>query len=259
MHIVVIGCGVMGNAFARHFAKEHSVFLCDKDEQKSQILAKEIGAQGGQIADLKGKKIDVVLLAIKPKDLKSAAQELGPVLRKKTLLISILAGTTSSLLRTHFPTSQIVRCMPNLGLVAQQGVIGLVDDEYLKEKETIDRLLNGMGLTIWMPESKIDALTALSGSGIGFVLVLIEAMIDAGVHLGFHAQDATEIVLQTFVGAVSLLRESGKHPAELKLQISSPGGTTIAGLNVMEETGVRSGIIKTLIACYEKAKNMMNE
>jgi pyrroline-5-carboxylate reductase len=114
-----------------------------------------------------------------------------------------------------------------------------------------------MGLYAWMAEGKLEALTAISGSGIGFVLVMIEAMIDGGVHLGFTATDAREYVLKTMEGAVALVRETGKHPAELKLNISSPGGTTIAGLKVMEEQGVRSGIIHTLIASYEKALNMM--
>ncbi len=261
MNIAVIGCGVMGSAFARHFAKTHTLILCDSDQKKIQDLAKEIKGSCEEKVDVAAQRADLVFLAVKPKDLSRVAQSLAPAFEKRKVLISILAGTPVALLKQHLPHACIVRIMPNLGLIAKHGVIGLVEDSHLSagEKKTIDSLIEGLGLCLWMPENKIDAITALSGSGIGFILVMIEAMIDGGVHLGFTAQEAREIVLETMEGAVALMRESGKHPTELKLQISSPGGTTIAGLKVMEETGVRSGILKTLVASYEKAIQMMKK
>ncbi|MBS0604119.1 MAG: pyrroline-5-carboxylate reductase [Verrucomicrobia bacterium] len=259
MKIAVIGCGVMGSAFARHFAKKNTVILCDRDKEKTLSLAKEIGGSYEEKPDRAAMEAEVVLLAVKPKDLPSAAQELAPAFQNKKILISILAGTPVAVLKSHFPHALVLRTMPNLGMICGEGVIGLVDDPNMGAdgKNTIDSLMEGVGLCLWMPENKVDAVTALSGSGIGFVLVMIEAMIDGGVHLGFTSIESREIVLKTMEGAVALMRESGKHPAELKLQISSPGGTTIAGLKVMEETGVRSGIIKTLVASYEKAVHMM--
>ena len=151
--------------------------------------------------------------------------------------------------------------MPNLALAYGQGVVGLAENSHStpQVKKSVDALLEGIGLVAWMSEDKIEALTALSGSGIGFVLVMIEAMIDGGVHLGFTAQEAREFVLKTMEGAVALMRESGKHPAELKLNIASPGGTTIAGLKVLEEEGVRAGIVHAMVACHEKALSMMKD
>jgi pyrroline-5-carboxylate reductase len=259
MKVAVLGCGVMGMAFARHFAKKHPVILCDRDQAKTKAFAKEIGAVFQEKMDVAVREADVVLLAVKPKDLAEIAHATATAFAKEKILISILAGVPIAHLKKSFPSATIVRTMPNLALVSGQGVIGLAEDKHLTVpvKTTVDSLLEGVGLSAWMPEDKLEALTAISGSGIGFVLVMIEAMIDGGVHLGFTSQDAREFVLKTIEGTVALMRESGKHPAELKLNISSPGGTTIAGLKVMEEKGVRSGIIHTLIASYEKAIQMM--
>lgn len=259
MKIAVIGCGVMGSAFAKHFAKNHSVLLYDRNGAQAQALAKEIGCSFKESLSSAVEEADQVLLAIKPKDLSALAKASADVFTEKKVLISILAGTPISLLKQNFPKAMIVRSMPNLALVFGQGVMGLAENGHLSPqlKQQVNTLLEGIGLIIWMPENKIDALTALSGSGIGFVLVMIEAMIEGGVHLGFTAEESKEIVLKTIEGALALMRGSGKHPAELKLQIASPGGTTIAGLKVLEEKGVRSGIVHALVACYEKAQRML--
>lgn len=259
MKVAVIGTGVMGSAFSRHFAKKNSVILFDRDKTKTEALAKEIGAVFQGNVDEAVKSADVVLLAVKPKNLSEIAAAAKAAFTPGKLLISILAGTPLSILKRHFPYASIVRSMPNLAITCGEGVIGLVEDPHLSkdDKKTVESLLEKVGLTVWMSEDKIEALTAISGSGIGFWFVIIEAMIDGGVHLGFTAQESRELVLKTLDGAVAMMRESGKHPAELKLDISSPGGTTMAGLKVMEALGVRSGIIHTLAACHEKALNMM--
>lgn len=261
MKIAVIGCGVMGSAFAKHFAKKHTVILCDRDKQRTEALCRVIGGSYQEKPEVAVRDAEIVLLAVKPKDLKAVAQAMALAFTKEKILISILAGTSVATLKRYFSSAIVVRTMPNLGLTCGEGVIGLVDDGGLtsETRKSIDSLMEGLGLTLWMSESKVEAITALSGSGIGFNFVILEAMIDGGVHLGFTPKESREIVLKTMEGAIALLRESGKHPAELKLQVSSPGGTTIAGLNVMEETGVRSGILKTLAACHEKALNMRKD
>jgi pyrroline-5-carboxylate reductase len=261
MKIAIMGCGIMGSAFARHWAKEYSVILCDPNREMAETLAKEIGGTFHEKLEDAAREADVILLAVKPKDLPSVAGVIGPLLTPDHLLISILAGTSVATLKRYFPTGLIVRTMPNLGLTRHSGVIGIVNDEALslEARKKVDMLLEGMGLKLGLSENKIEALTALSGSGIGFMFVIIEAMIDGGVHLGFTSTESTEIVLKTMEGAIALMRGSGKHPAELKLQISSPGGTTIAGLRAMEEAGVRSGIFRTLVACYDRALEMRKD
>lgn len=259
MKIAVVGCGVMGSAFAKHFAKSHSVIVTDRNEAKTRLLAKEIGAAFEKRLTQAVEEAEVILLAVKPKDLQAVAKTIAPVLTKKKILISILAGIPIAYFKKNFPLVPAIRAMPNLALVCGEGVIGLAEEGGAaseKIRETVDSILDGLGLLAWMTEEKLEPLTAISGSGIGFALVLIEAMIDGGVYLGFAPNDSKKFVLQTLKGAIALLQQTQKHPAELKLDISSPGGTTIAGLKVMEEKGVRSGIMETLIACYEKAHQM---
>ena len=202
---------------------------------------------------------DIIFLAVKPKDLSVAAQQIAPALKSDQILISILAATSVELLKSCFPHVIVVRAMPNIGLTCCQGVIGLVNEQSipLEARKTVDLLLDGLGLNIWLSEDKVEALSALSGSGIAFVLVMIEAMIEGGVLLGLNLKESREVVLKTMEGAVGLVQGSDKHPAELKLQVCSPGGTTIAGLKALEEAGVRAGILQTLTACYEKALKMM--
>ncbi len=261
MRIAVVGCGVMGSAFARHFAKNHSLTLYDRNEHKRESLASELG--GRSVLELREavRESEVVVLAVKPKDLSSVSAAIEGVPLKGKLIMSVLTGSSLKLLKTQFLQADVVRLMPNLAVIYEQGVTGLAQDPDLSEmtKKTVNSLVKGMGLALWMPENRIDALVALSGSGIGFVLVMIEAMIDGGVFLGFNAKQSREIVLETLRGAIALMEQSGKHPAELKLQVAAPGGTTIAGLKVMEEEGVRSGILSTLNACYEKALNITNK
>ncbi|MBY0529830.1 MAG: pyrroline-5-carboxylate reductase [Rhabdochlamydiaceae bacterium] len=255
MKIAVIGCGVMGGAFARHFAKKHPVILYDRSFEQTQNLAAECQGVVAESIEEAAKQADIILLGIKPKDLLGVAEALSEPLVKDKLVISMLAGVPLSALKTHFPHSKLLRVMPNLALTCGQGVVGMVDQGQLSKEimRQIDELFDGMGLNAWMPESKLEALTALAASGIGFVFLMLEAMMEGGISMGFTSQESKDFVLKTMEGAVALVRETGKHPAELKLNISSPGGTTIAGLIEMENRGVRSGIINALLTAYHKA------
>ncbi len=260
MKIAIVGCGVMGGAFAKHFAREHSVLLCDTDQRKAQSLAKEIEGKVYERFHDAVQEAEVIVLAVKPKDLAEVAKLIAASFSKKQLLISVLAGTPLSVLKKYCPEATILRIMPNLALTCGQGVIGLVDDHLSQEMKTKgEYLLSGLGLLAWVPESKIEALGALSGSGPAFVFVLIEAMIESGICMGFTPKEAREFVLKMMEGAVSLVKETQKHPAELKLEVASPAGMTIAGLREMEAAGVRSGILNTFLAAYERGLEMQEE
>lgn len=261
MRIAIIGCGVMGAAFARHFAKCHQVFLSDKTYEKADSLAKDVGGKACEKASEAVVQAEIVLLAIKPKDLKSVSQEISSSLKKEHLVMSILAGTPLLLLRKYFSQSALLRITPNLALIYGEGVLGLVDDVHITEnhKQLIENLLDDMGLLVWLDENKVDALNALAASGIGFFFFLMEAFIEGGVAIGLSAQESREYTLKTMEGAAAMLRHTGNHPAELKLQIASPAGTTIAGIKKMEEYGVRAGIINALVAAHEKGLHMFKD
>lgn len=261
MKVAVIGCGVMGRALAKHFAKQNSVLLHDKNYKKSLELANEIGGQAFEKVNEAVQGADIVVLAVKPQHLSTVAKSAAISFSKGQLLISILAGTPLAVLKRHFSMPLLVRIMPNLAVTCGEGVIGFVEDVALSQevKKNAESIFKGLGLLYWLPEYKIEALTSLAASGLAFAFVIIEAMIEGGVAMGFSSQESREIVFKTLEGSIALLKETGKHPAELKLQCASPKGTTIAGLREMEETGVRSGIMNTLMATYNRAKEMYEE
>lgn len=248
----------MGAAFARHFAKKEELFLCDHEFERAASLAKELKAKVCKTAKEAASQADVIFLAMKPADLQSVVKELNGSLTKNQLVVSILAGTTLEVLKKGFPRTPILRMIPNLAITCEAGVLGLVEDPLISTalRKKIEKLFLGLGLIVWVPESKIDALTALAGSGPAFIFVLVEAMIDSGVLLGFSHQEAREFALQTIQGSVELLQKTGKTPSELKWQVASPKGTTISGLKALEKKGFRDAVLSAFSAAYERAKEM---
>ncbi len=256
MKVAIIGCGVIGSALARHFTKNTSVILCDRTFAKSTALAKEIGAQAADQPAQAIQEAEVVVLAIKPKDLKKFAEETSAFFKPHQIVVSVLGGTPFSMLRKYFPQPKIVRCLPNLPMLCGEGVIGFSGEVPGDIKEKINQLFHGLGLLVWLTEEKLEGLSALAGSGPAFIYVIIEAMIDSGVFLGFPPHEAKELVLKTLEGSIKLLRETGASPAELKLKVASPGGTTISGLKALEEGGVRGALMRTYQATFQKAQEM---
>lgn len=246
MKLAIIGCGNMGGALAERLS-HHELYLYDRNPEK---MKKGKACKTAQEA---AASAEVVILAVKPQGLKQAAEKL--VLKDDQLLISILAGTSIASLKNYFPNVKIVRAMPNLPLIVGEGLIGLSTNDDLP-KEKINELLKPLGRLFWLEESKIDALSSLTGSGPAFFFVMAEAMIESGIAMGFSAKDASELVYQMVQGSVSLLRATEKHPAELKWQITSPGGTTVAGLKTLEERALRGAIIDTFLATYSRAREL---
>ncbi len=258
MHIAIIGCGNMGAGIAKSLHTYHQLTLYDRYPAAAQSLARQIPATVCQELVSAVEEADLIVLAVKPQNLSDISDQLAPLLKPHQILVSILAGTTYASLKQVFPHSIVVRMMPNLALIHGKGVIGLVENPILSEKQKLllQALFEPLGAVYWLPESKIDALTALTGSGPAFVFVLVEAMIEAGIYMGFQASDAKLLTLQMLKGSIALLEESDKHPGELKWQITSPGGTTIEGLKTLEDYAIRSGILHTFLASFNRTKNL---
>lgn len=257
MKIAIIGCGNMGEGIAQRLSSEHQVFLFDRHPEKMEKLQKEGFGTACQKMEEALTPSEVVILAVKPQSFVEVAKGFQNPLSHQ-ILISLLAGTTIATIRKHIPYRKIIRMMPNLALICGQGAIGLASDEPLSQNDhkLIHQICTSLGKVYELSESKIDAFTALAGSGPAFVFALIEAMVEAGIGMGFDAKNAESIVRQMIKGSVDLLEASGKHPAALKWQIASPAGTTMAGLKEMEEYSVRAGIINTFFAAYERAKEL---
>lgn len=259
-NIAIIGTGTMGRGLAERLSQSYNLFLYDHHYDKA--LSLEQKGFGKACPDLKTAidNADIVILAIKPQSLKEAAPLIGSLLTEQTL-ISLLAGTTINTLKTYFPNTRIIRMMPNLAITKGEGLVGLTPDSKLSENEIMQllSLSDPLGKVFWLSEEKINAFTALGGSGPAFVLVMIESMVEAGIAMGFNAKDSEQIVKQMVKGSLSLLDSNDKHPGEIKWQISSPAGTTIAGLLALEDLNVRSGIINVFLACFERTNELSSD
>jgi pyrroline-5-carboxylate reductase len=258
MRIAIIGCGNMGTGLAELLGPSHRVLVHDRDWNWTQVLAHKVNGEACQHLPQAIENAQVIFLAIKPQNLK----EIGPLIKhhlnKDQIIVSLLAGTPLTVLKHYFSQAITIRMMPNLAMRYGAGVIGLVDspDMAAELKKELQELLSPLGLIYWLKESQIDALTSLTGSGPAFILTLIEAMIEAGVAMGFQAQDAQDLTLQMLQGCLTLMQKTQQHPAELKWQIASPNGTTIAGLRVLERENVRSGLIETFLAAHHRAQEL---
>jgi pyrroline-5-carboxylate reductase len=261
MKICFIGGGNMGEAIiksllARGVAKADDITTSDVSEARRDILKKKYRIK--TVANNKDavKGAEVVALAIKPQELTKVLAELKG-LSAKQMVLSIIAGATIETLEEGLEHSLIVRAMPNMPAQIGEGmtVWTATADVNEKQKDIARSILAAMGKEIYVSSEKyIDMATALSGSGPAYVFLIIEALVDAGVHIGMPRDMAEKLVIQTVLGSTRSLEVMGKHPAELKNMVTSPGGTTSEGLLQLETGGLRSLLLKAVIAAYNKSK-----
>lgn len=251
----------MGGAIARRLSPYASIFLFDRHPPKIQTMEKEgLGIACKDLGEALT-RADIVLLAVKPQNFEEIAPYLNTVMKPKQLLISLLTGTTLATLKSLVHKPKIIRMMPNLALQCGEGVIGLSAEDSIDQKtrSQANDLFNPLGKIYWLPESKMDALTALTGSGPAFMFVIFEAIIEAGILLGFNSKDSSELVLQMIKGSVAVVEESTKHPGEHKWQVTSPSGTTIAGIKQLEKGALRHTIMDVFLAAYERAIQLQKQ
>lgn len=202
--------------------------------------------------------LEVVLLAIKPQVFGQIAQELSGQTDANTLIISILAGTTLNQLEAAFPGHPVIRAMPNTPAAVGAGVTAIATGQHAQPHhvEKATQILQTVGEVVEVPESMMDAVTGLSGSGPGYIALVVEALADGGVAAGLPRATAMKLALQTVKGTAQLLQESGMHPGDLKDRVTSPGGTTIAGIAKLEAAGFRSALIEAVKASYQRSKEL---
>ncbi len=253
-----IGAGNMGGALARALAKKinpKNIALFDKDEQKAKALAEELGSAAcdmGVIAD----ECDVIFLGVKPQMLSDLAQDLSPLVdvrATKPTLVSMLAGVEIKKIEALFPDCPVIRIMPNIPVSVGAGMI-LLSKNDLVTPDTLAQFKSDMsqsGEIDEIPEKLIDAGSAVSGCGPAFVSLFIEALADGGVEVGLPRDKALLYAAQTLLGTAETVK-GGLHPAVLKDRVCSPGGTTIAGVDALENGSLRGTTINAVKAAYEK-------
>lgn len=259
--IAFIGSGTMAEAMIRGLLNQKIVTA-------DQIIAAGPRADRGQrLHDKHGIHITVdntqaaedgqiVVLSVKPQVLKVVLPEIRGHLRRQDLVLSIIAGTPIERIANGLAHAAVVRAMPNTPAQIGQGITVWTDTPEVSEgqQQQAKTILSSLGQEIYVDdEDYLDMATALSGSGPGYVFLLMEALIDAGVHMGFSRRVASELVFQTMRGSVEFAAQSGKHVAELRNQVTSPGGTTAEALYHMEKGGLRTVISRGIWAAYQRS------
>ena len=262
MRIAFIGTGAMGQAMIsallrRKVAGREELVACDIDAARLAACEKKYRLRGCSDSEGAIEGCDVVVLSIKPKNLGEVMSGLKGKLKKRQLVLSIVAGASLDTITRGLGHEAVVRVMPNTPAQIGQGMsvwaaTGAVSAE---QKEAAQAILEAMGEQVYVADEKyVDMATAISGSGPAYVFLMMESLTDAAVHIGMPRDMAQQLVLQTFLGSAHLAKASGKHLAELKNMVTSPGGTSAEGLLALEEGSLRAILTRAVIAAHEKAK-----
>lgn len=258
-----IGGGAMGGAIIsgileKKVAEAADVYVSEHREERCKELADTYGVHAATSADGFLGDMDILFLAVKPQVVAQALQELQGKLAEKTVLVSIVAGLTIASIKDYLPEQKIIRVMPNTPLAVGAGMAAYARGEGVtsEEAEPVGNLLAACGRAIEVKESMLDAVTGLSGSGPAYAFLMIDALADGGVAAGLPRDAAILLAAQTLYGSAKMVLESGKHPDVLRDQVTSPAGTTIAGVRVMEQQGVRGALIDAVIAATERSAEL---
>ena len=261
MRLAFIGGGVMaeaiiGGVLSAELTPAEDINVGEPVNERREELTKKYGLQAFADNGYAIRGADLVILAVKPQSLPEVMPGMSASLEEQQTVASIVAGATIETLVSGLEQDSVVRIMPNTpaqigaGMsvwTATAAVPGAV-------RNAVGQILQTLGDEVYVPDEKlIDMSTALSASGPAYVFLFIEALIDAGVYLGMARDMARRLALQTVLGSTQLVQETGRHPAELKDMVTSPGGTTIAALRAMESEGFRAAVLEGVIAAYDKS------
>ncbi len=262
--IGVLGAGNMGTAIVRgllaaKYVKPEALCASDVSSDRVTRLKQELQIRTAGSNQELVKFANVVVLAVKPQTVGSVLREIGDAWQDDTLVVSILAGVSTESLEAKLPGSvRVIRAMPNTAAVVLESATAVTRGTRATDADiaTALALFGCIGKALEVSESMMDAVTGLSGSGPAFVLLAIEAMTDGAVRVGMPRAMALELASQTFVGTARMLLQSGEHPAVLKDRVTSPAGTTIAGLMELEAAGVRHAFAKAVVCAAERASEL---
>lgn len=259
--VAVIGAGKMGEILAAGMVRSgirtaDQILVTDAYAPRiAEVVARHsFQAPAGNLAAVQA--ANVVILAVKPKDLGQLLAEIAPGVGEDHLVISIAAGITTAFLEKGLPNGAVVRAMPNAASQVGEGMTAIcagsrATPEHLEAART---LLEGVGPVITIEEPYIDAVTAVSGSGPAYFALFAEAMIDAGVTVGLPRAVAAQLVAQTMRGTAALVTDGGMQPVEVRAAVTSPGGTTAMAVGELERAGVRGAVLNAVQAAFDRAK-----
>jgi len=262
--LAIIGGGKMGEALVggllqAGWCEPGDLVVSEMHEERRDFLAKAYDIRvTGDNADA-ARDAGAVLLAVKPQDIDIVLAQIADVITSSHLLISIAAGITVARIEAGFSAAiPVVRAMPNTAALLREGAAAIAAGTHATTEHMAraDEILSTVGRTVHLAEKHLDAVTGVSGTGPAYVFFLAESLIEAAVGVGLPRDVATELTVQTILGAARMLRETGRHPVELREDVTSPGGTTVAAMRVLERAGVRSAFLDAVRAATERSHEL---
>jgi pyrroline-5-carboxylate reductase len=262
--IAFLGTGNMAEAILKGLlragtAKPEGIIATGRRAERLEELQRAYGIRTTQDNLAAAREADIIVLAVKPQAMDKLVVQVAPALDHRKLIISVAAGVPIAALERRLGAgARIIRTMPNTPSLVGAGACALARGEHASEEDlaVASRIFQAVGTTTVVEENLLDAVTGLSGSGPAYVFLVIEALSDAGVKVGLPRYTALKLAAQTVLGSAQLLIETNAHPGQLKDQVTSPGGTAIAGLHTLEAGGLRTTLINAVEAATRRAREL---
>lgn len=262
--LTVLGAGKMGEALvggllASGWRQPGEITCTARSEERLKELAARHGVDVTSDNAVAVSDADVIVLAVKPQDIGPLLAEISPYVRSDQTVLSVCAAITTAFIEKRLGEDvPVVRAMPNTPSVVHEGMAGIAAGKHASEAhlEICREILTHVGRVVTVAEDHLDAVTAISGSGPAYFALLAEAMIEAGILLSLSREISTELVVQTMLGSAKMMRDEHMHAVELREMVTSPGGTTIRAIRVLEQAGVRAAFLDAIQAAMDRSQEL---
>ena len=262
--IAILGAGRIGEALlsgliSSGWRKPDEIAATSRRPERVEELREKFGVAATTSNPEAVSGAAVVVISVKPQDLDALLGEIGGLIAADQTVLTIAAAIPTATIERRLDASvPVVRAMPNTPSTVHEGIAGLAPGAHAEEEHLAlaEEVLSHLGAVVRVPESMMDAVTAVSGSGPAYFALLAEAMIEAGILLGLPRETSTQLVVQTMLGTAKQLRDDKMHPVELREMVTSPGGTTIAAIHELEQAGVRAAFLNAIQAAMRRAKEL---
>lgn len=258
-----IGAGAMGSALINGLLKaglvsSDQIYAADIHRERLLAWQKQMGIHACADNRAAVAAADILVLAVKPQVMEEVLEEIREQISGQQLIISIAAGVTTTLIETFLPGVPVIRAMPNTPCLVGAGATAICLGKHATpaHEQMAAAIFGAVGTAVTVKENLMDAVTGLSGSGPAYVYIMLEALADAGVRVGIQRDIAMTLAAQTMLGAAKMVLETGEHPGRLKDMVTTPGGTTTAGIYALEEGGLRVTLMNAVMAATRRAQEM---
>jgi len=263
-----IGAGSIAEAILKGilshklFEPENIYVINRKNDERLEYLREKYGINTMRDYEYMVSRCDILVIAVKPKDVRSLLDSLGAKVTEDHIIITVAAGITTAFIEERLPKKvQVVRAMPNTSCQVKESATAISPGKFVRQAslKLVSDIFSSVGMVAEVGEDKLDAVTGLSGSGPAYVYFLMEAMIEGGIQSGLSEKLSRELTVQTVLGAAKMIMETGESPGVLRRRVSTPGGTTMAGIEILEAMNFSQSIIRAVDNASQRSREMMLE